>query len=185
MSTESTSCSKSTDEEAAIAAPTQPATMVNLADESSVITLLSNPSSAPSVKVWDALPLKAATDFATEYASTLPYDELRTALSTHASHFLALYDEHFREAVSIKAAKEDSTFAPKASCTASLSWEPSGQVKDSVACQLFLKKRDAVLLNSRIKIGKLLIKGREINNNGRHESQVTLSTNQVESESLV
>ena len=41
----------------------------------SVITLLSNTSSAPSVKVWDALVLKAATDFVTEYASTLPYDE--------------------------------------------------------------------------------------------------------------
>jgi hypothetical protein len=60
-----------------------------------------------------------------------------------------------------------------------------------VACQLFLKKRDAVLLNSCLKIGKLLIKGREINNNGRHEliidseAQVTLATNQVESESLV
>ena len=173
MSSESASRSKSTKKEAAAAAlPTQPATMVNLFDEGSVITLLSNTSSAPTVKVWDALPLNAAVDFANEYASTLPYEELRTALSSHASHFLSLYDEYFREAASIKAATEDNTFAPKASCTASLSWVPMEQVQDSTACKLFLKKRDAVLLNSRLKIGKLLIEGREINNNGRHAALI-------------
>ena len=121
MSTESVSRIKRTGKEAAAAAPMQPAVTINLADEGSIVTLLSNASSAPSVKVWDALPLKAAMDFVSEYVSTLPYDELCTTLVTHASQFLSLFDEHYREAKSIKSVMENSTYAPKASCTASLS----------------------------------------------------------------